>query len=787
MEANTIKNARVKEFEKCIISKCDITIEYNRHAVACLTFVSDSAMSINEIESAIDSGSITLINDNKKMIFVGKIATANILNKGTAYTIEVVAHSNSIVLDTEKRKRSFQNVSMTYRELAERVLGSTKNAMAICSKDCDVLLDRIFIQYNETDWQFLKRVFSKLGLSIRCDVTTSDIIVYIGNDKELSDIKIVETEYTQGIVHSYHKYGKNSGLLKNEYVYYDIKIFENYEIGIQTIFHGEKLRIFSKHICLENGMYHIKYRLGANGLFVMPPIYNNELAGISFVGKVIKTENETVKVHLDMDVEQNENEAFPFEWTPLSGNMMYCMPMNRTRIAIYFSDREETSAKAIACVGEEQESISCGKGASYRAFATEHNKKMELEEDGIIFTSNRENTIMNELSLKDSFGILFSSKNDIICTAIKEIEVESDVLLDIEAVTEVQLIQTGDVVSEESVQNPQADVELAGDTNGFGDNFLIEAHAKVPCKPFEDAPEEGEFEWGELWKNVAIGMAVAVAVAAAVAAVAASVLTLGAATVVTVFVCGVIGGAVAVGFLAKADYDSGNVSETGRYALKGGIYALTGSLSALWGPSVATGHLGKYLLGCFWQGTWSAALGNGLDQISAFLIWGDELDPIEFVVNVIMSGGTNTLFGLFSYGIRMLLGSSYKGPIASVLKNKLNNGLNQRIDAVNKAIDAYNEATKGNVAHYGYAGGPGNAYRKAAFKWLSEHRWELFSSENVKKMALLEIIESAISGVSGEAASNEVDDEAHAWFKKLFGDKDSSLYIVQKYIQQYGY
>ncbi len=85
-------------------------------------------------------------------------------------------------------------------------------------------------------------------------------------------------------------------------------------------------------------MFHFRYRLGKNGLFHIKQKYNEKLAGVNFIGKVLDTSKEGVKLHLDMDISQDKETAYQFEWTPLSSNIMYCMPEMDTKVRLCLHD-----------------------------------------------------------------------------------------------------------------------------------------------------------------------------------------------------------------------------------------------------------------------------------------------------------------------------------------------------------------------------------------------------------------------------------------------------------------
>ena len=103
------------------------------------------------------------------------------------------------------------------------------------------------------------------------------------------------------------------------------------------------------------------------------------LRGVMLEGKVLETEGETVKLHLDMDRVQPVSGAYAFPWKPITGSLMYCMPETGTRAALYFPSAGEQGAAVVRSVRENGER--CGETADYndRYFTTDGGRRMYLK------------------------------------------------------------------------------------------------------------------------------------------------------------------------------------------------------------------------------------------------------------------------------------------------------------------------------------------------------------------------------------------------------------------------
>lgn len=785
MKTIVLSDVKVKEFLDYVVKNCDVSVELNKHARADITLVSPINITLADINNVISGTNITLLKRNDGDIFFsGIICKADIKDNGNSYEVKIIALSNSICLDTTKKSRSFQDISMTYAELIEKVVCSESNSIVICSKDCEKVIGRIFLQYNETDWEFLKRVVSSIGLCISVDVEKMNTVIHIGMFDLKDEAEFDPVYYTCGISQVFFEHGGAEGLrYKPDYFFYDVMSYSNYSLGTTVEFRGEEYKICKKRIYADSELIIFSYRLGRKGLFYVNQIYNENIAGMALVGEVIDTEKETLKIHFNIDEAQEKEKAYPFEWTPLSGNMMYCMPIIGTSVVVYFANREETSGKAITCVGEKQESISGGKGPSYRAFTTEHNKKMELTEDMVSFSSIDVKNHKYEVKLQDNYGITFINPHGIYCIAGNELLIDGRTIF-VEAVTGMQLIQTGDVVSEESLQNPVADIDLSNNIDFYTENNVTIDSEKEEelLSAFEDEPEEGVFDWVQLIGNIAVGVGVVLLAAVAVASTA---VTFGAAAPFwAIFAAGAIGGGIAVGCLAYSDWSSGNVSETGRYVIKAVTSTVSGALAVVCGPGACTGKFWTYVGKCAVTGLWTSGVGNFSEQFLENLVYGDELDLSEWITSMIVGTIASGLAGSFSYGMTSF--SSLFKNFSKISDNKLKRLIWRLANITPKRTVSFLEEIKEKI----YKDAIPFVSEKAALDWARAHARTIFTvlggSLNEEIAIETAIAESATGGVLSNPLSGEIDPILESIWTIIVSD-ESSVDIAEEYIVQYGY
>ena len=139
-------------------------------------------------------------------------------------------------------------------------------------------------------------------------------------------------------------------------------------------------------------------------------------------GKVLKTEQEKVKLHLEIDKEQEIDGAYKFPWKPITGNLFYSMSEEGSKAALYFSTDEERNAAVIYNIRENGEE--CGETADCinRYFTTQHEKRMYLKpsETGLVNLTDQN----VEISLKDDSGLQVKSTHKISIMAEGQIELK---------------------------------------------------------------------------------------------------------------------------------------------------------------------------------------------------------------------------------------------------------------------------------------------------------------------------------------------------------------------------
>ena len=463
-------------------------------------------------------------------------------------------------------------MGQTYSEVAQQVASGHPNGAVIPTVGLDKPLGVPVIQYRETDWEFLKRMASWCGGVVVPETHYAYPRIWFGFPERAFTCTFPEDCYTSGISQRYYELGgPASGFQRSDFFYYDVPSSQLCDLGWYTVFRGQEFLICEKWAKLERGELLFTYRLGKPGLGYGRKQYNDKISGMTILGEVLSTERETVRLKLDIDEGWNPGGPYAYTWRPETGNMMYCMPQAGTRASLYFPNYDEQAAMAVNCVRTNGASCARMSAPSRRSFVTEHGKEMNLYPQEMSLLGGANGTV----KLEDETGIAISTDKKITVVAQGKVFISAKTATGAAPIGEIVMAKRNVLADETEsslVQSNQYDLLSADYTHMEGRN-------QQTFDAYDDAPQEGKFDWSGLIGNVLAGLAV-------VGAVALTLATFGAAAPVII-------GAVAVGTTAvigqaMSDYVSGTVSSTETYMRTGFIGAVAGAVSGVVGSGTGT-------------------------------------------------------------------------------------------------------------------------------------------------------------------------------------------------------
>lgn len=404
----------------------EISIKANQHGRAVIIGTADMEMKSWEKSLKDHLVQINLLKKDfqtfERILFTGYIEKAEKKLSGKKLLIKLYLSSATTVLDRKMKSKSFQDTSWSYQTIIKNTIADTQHADGIFSIGEDVCPTMPLIQYRETNWDFILRLASHFNSVVYPDIHESNPKFYFGMPKKNGTTEFLPEEYIKGLSsHFYELGGSQCGYSKKEFEYYQVFSYQFYEIGTETEFHGEKFQICEIEGKLIGSELVFTYLLGKKVIVALRRKQNLLFAGMALLGNVLSVEEETVKIHLDIDKEQPETTAYPYEWVPDTGSVMYCMPQVGTRVSLYFSNAEESSAMAINCVRSNGDVCPKTSNTDDRYLETEYGKEMVMKPDSMGLDTEDTGQSM---SMFDKEGICFSSSKNITVVAEKKLKLK---------------------------------------------------------------------------------------------------------------------------------------------------------------------------------------------------------------------------------------------------------------------------------------------------------------------------------------------------------------------------
>ncbi|GED59678.1 hypothetical protein ABER61_00995 [Brevibacillus formosus] len=570
---------RIKQIE-------DIQLEWrpNEHAWLHLRGIVDDSEKVNAVLQAASEDEIHLYEsdgETEATIFKGLVTSVQITNTQGVYTIELEGLSGSFQLDIKKKRRSFQQIDMTYPKLVQEVIKSYPGHNMINSIGDGVKIGEVIIQYDETDWELLKRLASHFHGVLVSDIMEATPRFSFGLTYGKSYTLPDDVSYTASKdLLAYQKAGGDAADLHDtDFFTYEIESGERYAIGDEIQFRNKRMVVSAVSARMQQGLFRYTYRLSRLDGIRQERIHNSKLSGVSLEGKVLAVKGEQVKLHLDIDKEQSKDTACWVPFAPPTGNMMYCMPQVGTQASLYFPDATGKQAMVLGSVRKNGDSCAKTSNPNIRYFGTEHGSELELSPTAINIVSGNKEPL--KLTFDDKVGITMTSHKKLVMNAKEEISLYTPKRIVIQAQSQFFAKKT----------RAKSGFTIESEYHFLGAVVQAEGRDRTTFPPYNDEPQKGTppppdppFNWGKLL----VGVVAAVAI---VGFVALSVATFGAGAVIGAAAVGAalgaIGGVVAT---ASSDIANGKMSSLYDYGKSAAQGAVIGAIcGAIFGPAAGIG------------------------------------------------------------------------------------------------------------------------------------------------------------------------------------------------------
>lgn len=370
----------------------------------------------------------------------------------TSYTVNLTGHdtvltvygmSGTCLMDLKPHLRTFQNGSEKYSELFSYLCNENKDAAFMVGRQGDGEIGNLFIQYYETDWQFMKRLASHAGAYLTSAGYIQGSRFFYGmpnleahslnNQRAYSVINHLD-DYMQ-------KTEEKISIRKADAVSYVIEDREIYKIGQHIQFLDKDLCIYKIDSVYRGGecihTYYLRTWEGLTAARILP----EKMAGVSLKAEVTAVKQDVVQVKV---LEDENRRSQNVRWLPystiyssLDGTGWYCMPEIGDEVWLHIPSTREDDAYIISAVHKKQDQAR--QNPDYKSIKNKFGKEIRMTPESLILTNN--NGLRVELL--DNEGILIESDKAVQINADGDLTVSSQNASVTIAASEQVIIQQG--------------------------------------------------------------------------------------------------------------------------------------------------------------------------------------------------------------------------------------------------------------------------------------------------------------------------------------------------------
>lgn len=422
-------------FEFIQITKCEIRKAVDEHGFALLQGYIPFEKEEEYLMAACKQTEVAIRavgeEGEGRQIYCGILEDMKIIHENALCLMEIRVVPYTYLMDLNPARRSFQVPKMTYQEVLDCIMTKYQGGFALMNAGAGVMIGEPVVQYQETDWEFVRRLASHFHTVITPSHTTSGVKLYFGLAQREGAAKLfpsgcrIEKRIDEYL---YKEQNQVKGLTGDDSLVYIVEDRELFEVGEQAEVNGRQLYVACVESRLDGHQLQNIYHLKTKGGFSVPRQYNERIIGASLDGRVTAVREDVVRVSLRTDAGKGAGKWFPFStvYSSPDGSGWYCMPEPGDEIRLYFPTEREKHGYVISAVHlpvSEQDRGGYRCDPSCKTIRTSSGKTVELTGNSIRLDAGNGICIV----LDDASGISIDSS--------KDISIKSDSVIDISSMS----------------------------------------------------------------------------------------------------------------------------------------------------------------------------------------------------------------------------------------------------------------------------------------------------------------------------------------------------------------
>ena len=331
-----------------------LTQELNSHAFLTMKLLVDGEQAENFVNMA--SVLPVKIRETKctggRVIFQGKMENVYTkVEKGLPF-LYLEAYSYTKDWERTEKSRSFLNGSMTYMDVARKVLADYGRFDIKDEITGNVLIPEMLLQYEESDWVFLRRLASHFGTSLLVESSADCGKVYFGIPDINYGMELHKEDYVlEKDLNHYSRILEPLGVLSQEASKWNIRTRQYLQMGEAVSLNKVLTWVTGMKIFTTNGELVYRYSLSRREGLKREKEKNPRIYGMSIPATVKERNGNQIRVHFDIDPVYEAASGLKYFTYAIESSSFYCMPVEGSRVHIYFPEHDEQSAVAVHAIG----------------------------------------------------------------------------------------------------------------------------------------------------------------------------------------------------------------------------------------------------------------------------------------------------------------------------------------------------------------------------------------------------------------------------------------------------
>ncbi|AQR96126.1 hypothetical protein [Clostridium saccharoperbutylacetonicum] len=412
-------------FEILHIKKLNFTAEVNEHHTLKLEALISEENAEKYLEESVDWKEVKLLV-NKTPIYVGKIIKLEICYKGQVAYLKLKTISYSYDLDIKKHKLAFINLNSTYEDVIKKVLSKYANVDFKDDISNGKTIKNLLVQYEETDFEFLKRLASHFETVLVVNSTSSSHRIHFGVETSYKEAEL-EPHFSE-VKTSFEEFNKirnsiNEEIGQQNFIGWKAIGNEYIPLCSEIIYEGQRVCVTKVDMEISNGeinyTYVLKFLKGIKTTYII----NSKLKGISLEGIVKNRRNNEVQVHFCINDSYENVESNKWFFFGREVSNFYCMPLieDKVRISFLAGDEKDTIiTNSVRIAGADAKYYSKISTPSNKSYSTENGQELLMTPDKLQIAEDDGKSI--QITLNKNGSINLTGKN-ISLDASKNIEI----------------------------------------------------------------------------------------------------------------------------------------------------------------------------------------------------------------------------------------------------------------------------------------------------------------------------------------------------------------------------